>query len=177
LETKLLTLSVFKSSLYEGTSQRQKSLLKKHVQIGLLIIPPCSLLCKNIFNNFYIQNQNYSYLLSNIAIITGLVYGKGKFWKNWQKPAERSIDVVPEPKTEGGIEPILSAVKQSNYFIHWEKILVKDGYPSPNVFLSSTFLMRENDYFIKIKPMEWDACIYLNEVDPATPHLQNNLMG
>ena len=131
-----------------------------------------------MFNNWFYN------LLSNIAYIIGLVYGKGKFWKNWQKPAQRSIDVVPEPKKEGGIEPIFSAVTKSNYFIHWEKLLVKDGFPAtekvgptfaPDAFLSSTFLMRENDYFIKIKPMEWDACIYLNEVDPATPHLQNNL--
>ena len=74
------------------------------------------------------------------------------------------------PKKEGGIEPILSAVNKSNYFIHWEKLLVKDGFPVPNAFLSSTFFMRENDYFIKIRPMEWDACIYLNEVNPATPY-------
>ena len=26
----------------------------------------------------------------------------------------------------------------------------------------------DND-FVKIRPMEWNACIYLNEVDPATP--------
>ena len=111
-------------------------------------------------------------LLSNIDFIIGLVYGKGKFWKNWQKPAERSIDVVPEPKKEGGIEPILSAVNKSNYFIYWEKLFVKDGFPAPNAVLMSTLHMRENDYFIKIKPMEWDACIYLNEVGPATPYLQ-----
>ena len=103
------------------------------------------------------------------VFIIGLVYGKGKFWKNWQKLAKRSIDVVPEPKKEGGIEPILSAVNKSNYFIHWEELLVKDGFSVPNVFLSLTFFMRENDYFIKIRPMEWNACIYLNEVNPATP--------
>ena len=143
--------------------------------IGLLIIQPFNMLTfmqKNIFNNVYTLNKNCRYLLSNIAFIIGLVYGKGKFWKNWQKPAQRSIDDVPEPKEEGGIEPILSAVNKSNYFIHWEKPLIKNGFPVPNAFLSSTFLMRENDYYIKIKPMEWDACIYLNEVDPATPYLQ-----
>ena len=126
--------------------------------------------------SLYTNSKQYLVsFISNIAFIIGLVYGKGKFWKNWQKPAKRSIDVVPEPKKEGGIEPILSAVNKSNYFIHWEKLLVKDGFPVPNAFLSSTFFMRENDYFIKIKPIEWDACIYLNEVDPATPYLQNNI--
>ena len=121
--------------------------------------------------SLYTNSKQYLVsFISNIAFIIGLVYGKGKFWKNWQKLAKRSIDVVPEPKKEGGIEPILSAVNKSNYFIHWEKLLVKDGFPVPNAFLSSTFFMRENDYFIKIRPMEWNACIYLNEVNPATPY-------
>ena len=41
--------------------------------------------------------------------------------------------------------------------------------PLGSLFSNSTYLMRENDYFIKIKPMEWNGCIYLHEVDPATP--------
>ena len=106
----------------------------------------------------------------NVFII-GLVYGNGKYWKNWQKPSNRSIDVIPAPKNidENGIEPILSAVKKSNYFIHWDHMLFNQNFPLGSLFSMSTFFMRENDYFIKIRPMEWNACIYLNEVDPATP--------
>ena len=106
----------------------------------------------------------------NVFII-GLVYGEGKYWKNWQKPSNRSIDVIPAPKNndENGIEPILSAVKKSNYFIHWDHMLFNQNFPLGSLFSMSTFFMRENDYFIKIRPMEWNACIYLNEVDPATP--------
>ena len=60
-------------------------------------------------------------------------------------------------------------MKKSNYFIHWNPLLHNDSVPFANLCLRSLFSMRENDYFIKIRPMEWNACIYLDEVDPATP--------
>ena len=99
------------------------------------------------------------------VFIIGLAYGKGSYWRNWQKgPDSRSVDVVPDPKGgTDGIEPILGTVKNFNYFLHWDRI------PTGSLFTTSTFWMRENDYFIKIKPTEWDACIYLKETEPATP--------
>ena len=97
------------------------------------------------------------------VFIVGLAYGKGRYWRNWQKgPDSRSVGVVPEPKGDG-IEPVLGAVRKSNYFLRWDQM------PMGTLFSTSTFWMRENDYFIKIRPMEWNACIYLNETDPATP--------
>ena len=105
----------------------------------------------------------------NTLFIIGLLYGKGNYWKNWQKPENRSIAPIPPYKDEDGIEPILSAVKKSNYYIHWEQIFNSKNFPLGSLFAMSTYLMRENDYFIKIKPMEWNGCIYLDEIDPATP--------
>ena len=58
------------------------------------------------------------------VFIVGLAYGKGRYWRNWQKgPDSRSVDVVPEPKGGGdGIEPVLGAVRKSNYFLRWDQI-------------------------------------------------------
>jgi len=102
------------------------------------------------------------------VFIIGLVYDSGMYWKDWQKPAKRSIAPIPPSDKEHGIECILSAVGVLQYFLHWEKISHLTLAAGMD-FLMSTFSMRENDYFIKIQPMEWNACIYLDGVDPATP--------
>eukprot|EP00092_Neocalanus_flemingeri_P010380 GFUD01011187.1.p1 GENE.GFUD01011187.1~~GFUD01011187.1.p1 ORF type:complete len:474 (+),score=89.91 GFUD01011187.1:24-1424(+) len=107
------------------------------------------------------------------VFIIGLVYGGGRYWKGWQNREKRSIDLIPSSDEENGIEAALSAVGVSQYFIHWEK-LSKLNSAMGIQFLMSTFSMRENDYFIKIRPAEWNACIYLSEVDPATPHPTTN---
>ena len=53
----------------------------------------------------------------------------------------------------------------NNFFLHW-------GRAPPNleyqIWMQNTFSMRENDYFIQIEPIEWDSCIYLDTVSPAT---------
>ena len=99
--------------------------------------------------------------------VIGMAYAKGSYWRNWQRGLDsRSVDVVPEPKGGGdGLEPILSTVRRSNYYLHLDKMPTQY---SP--FSNSALWVRENDYFIKIALKEWNACIYLNETDPATPH-------
>ena len=62
----------------------------------------------------------------------------------------------------------------------WKRVMGSLGLPKcywaqipPNTgltFLTSEFTMRENDYFIKLRPREWDAVIYLDKVSPATPY-------
>ena len=102
------------------------------------------------------------------VFIIGLLYGGGMYWKDWQHPAKRSIAPVPPSDEEKGIEHILSAVGVLQYFLHWE-IFFHLPLSTGMDFSMSTFSMRENDYYIKIQPMEWNACIFLDRVDPATP--------
>jgi hypothetical protein len=35
-------------------------------------------------------------------------------------------------------------------------------------WLNRELRLRENDYYTIMEPIEWDACIYLNEVNPGT---------
>merc|ERR1711892_1188540 len=93
----------------------------------------------------------------------GLLYGGGRDWKDWQKVGKRSIAEIP-PSKEDGVERVVSGVGLSQYYLHWAR--VSSGLP----LLTSVLVMRENDYFIKLRPQEWDAVIYLDKVNPATPH-------
>eukprot|EP00090_Calanus_glacialis_P038531 TRINITY_DN67215_c0_g1_i1.p1 TRINITY_DN67215_c0_g1~~TRINITY_DN67215_c0_g1_i1.p1 ORF type:complete len:443 (-),score=78.45 TRINITY_DN67215_c0_g1_i1:116-1444(-) len=114
------------------------------------------------------QFIRHSFRIDNVFII-GLIYGGGKYWKDWQKPETRTIAEIPAAK-EDGIESIMSTVRHPDFYVQWDKI--SDLHQREGLeFMMSTFIMRENDEddFIKLRPMEWNACIYLNEVDPATP--------
>ena len=105
----------------------------------------------------------------NVFII-GLLYGGGRYWKDWQKIDKRTIAPIPESK-EDGLERIASAVGLPHYLLHWDRMLQLPSISASGLrFFMSDWVMRENDYFIKIAPREWDAVVYLNEVNPATPH-------
>jgi erythromycin esterase len=99
----------------------------------------------------------------------GLVYGGGEYWKDWQKGLEhRTVAPVPDPR-ENGLERTLgSLVKtseaQQKLFIPWAKAPV-GAWP----WLQKDCSIRENDYFLKIKPSEWNACVYIDTISPSTP--------
>ena len=103
-----------------------------------------------------------------------MVYREGSYWKHCQKPTERTIAPIPPPLADG-IEKLMSkeidvetvAMDKGNphfFFIPWSQAL---GI-SP-LLMNKDFFMCENDYYIKIKPKEWNACIFLHKTSPATP--------
>lgn len=94
--------------------------------------------------------------------VIGMAYGGGKFWNKWQKPAKRFIDDI-QPAKEDGIEATLKTISDKPYFIHWEK-----APRNAREWLNKELSLRENDYYTKMEPIEWNACIYLDEVGPAT---------
>ena len=97
----------------------------------------------------------------------GLVYGSGTFWNKWQKLEERFIDTSPAPKDdglEGAMKLIAEEADMPNFFLHWE-LAPKEAW----LYLNEVTTVRENDYFTKCYPLEWNGCVYLNEVSPATP--------
>ena len=53
-----------------------------------------------------------------------------------------------------------------NYFVHWDKF--PRGVPA-RMWLNESASLRENDYFIKLEPVEWNACVFLRQLGPATP--------
>lgn len=96
----------------------------------------------------------------------GMVYGEGTFWDKWQRPNERVVATIPPPKDDG-LEATMKEISEEtgmkNFFIHWE-LAPSDAY----VYLNSVTTIRENDYFIRAFPSEWNGCIYLDHVTHAT---------
>ena len=84
------------------------------------------------------------------------------FWNKWQKPANRFVDTIQTAKTDG-IEATMRAISTKPYFLNWEKAPTK-----AQAWLNQESTLRENDYYTIMEPIEWNACIYLNEVSPAT---------
>ena len=106
--------------------------------------------------------------IGNDLFMIGLVYGSGEYWKDWQKGAEhRCVAPVPRPH-EDGLETVLGSLVDKKSlpmcFVPWAKAPV-GAWP----WLQSFSSIRENDYHIKIKPLEWQACLYIDKVSPATP--------
>jgi len=92
----------------------------------------------------------------------GMCYGGGKFWNKWQKPTERFVDNI-QPAKEDGMETTMKSISDKPYFIHWEKA---PAIAQP--WLNNELTLRENDYYTLMEPIEWNACIYLDEVNPGT---------
>jgi|GEM_PF-6385881 len=101
--------------------------------------------------------------LGDDFFVIGMCYGGGQFWNKWQRPAERYIDTIQAPKADG-MEVPMKALGKKQYFIHWETAPAQ-----AKVWLNNSLYLRENDYYMRIRPAEWNACIYLDEVSPATP--------
>ena len=100
--------------------------------------------------------------LKDDFFVIGMCYGGGKFWNKWQKPQQRFVDTIQKYKPNG-MEAVMKPVGKKQYFIHWEKAPLKAQY-----WLNSLTTLRENDYYTNIKPIEWNACIYLENVNEAT---------
>merc|ERR1712130_640340 len=105
--------------------------------------------------------------LGDDFFVIGMTYGSGKFWNKWQRPSDRFIDSIPPwDNKKMSLEKSLNKCGINNFFLHWAKA------PSSSVsqyWMQKTFSMRENNYFLQIEPREWDSCIYLDIVGPATP--------
>jgi len=97
----------------------------------------------------------------------GMIYGGGTFWDKWQRPNERIVAKIPPPNDDG-LEATMKKVSEKsgikNFFLHWETA-PSDAF----VYLQSVTTIRENDYFIRAFPLEWNGCIYLDHVTHATP--------
>lgn len=99
------------------------------------------------------------------VFVIGTTYGRGNYWKKWQKgEEERCLTDVPPPKP-AGIERAMCCIGEGkSFFLHWEKAPL-EAMP----FLWRTLPMRENDYFIKLRPAERNACIHLERISGAAP--------
>lgn len=97
----------------------------------------------------------------------GMIYGSASFWNKWQKPHERFIDSSPSPKDDG-LENVMKEISEKanmpNFFVHWD-LAPKEAW----MYLNEVTTIRENDYFIRACPLEWNGCIYLDKVSHATP--------
>lgn len=100
--------------------------------------------------------------LQDDFFVIGMCYGGGQFWNKWQRPAERFIDDI-QPAKADGMEAVLNAIGKKQFFIHWEQAPV-ETLP----WLNSELTLRENDYYTKMEPGEWNACLYIDVVSPGT---------
>lgn len=125
----------------------------------------------DIWNFFTPLGHMLRQLLGKDYYALGIVYGSGTFWKNWQtrrkEGGQRTISSIPPPR-EDGIEQCLSRISndagQPNFFLDLDKSPLSSWH-----WLHSLMSFRENDYFIKMKPIEWNGCIYLEKIHAATP--------
>jgi erythromycin esterase len=115
-----------------------------------------------VWGNFTPMAQFIKQELNNDFFVIGMCYGGGKFWNKWQRPTERFIDDIQAAKTDG-MEAAMSAIGKEQFFIHWDKAPL-EAWP----WLNNQLTLRENDYYTKIEPREWNACFYLHEVSPGT---------
>lgn len=116
-----------------------------------------------LYGHFTPMGQLLKQKLKEELYVIGMVYGGGQFWNKWQVPSERFIDTIPTPAKDG-IEGVFQAISTQDYYINLEKT------PSAtHPWFKENTILRENDYEIKMRPSEWNACFYLNEVRPAEP--------
>lgn len=121
-----------------------------------------------VWGHFVPMGQQMKQMLDKDALFSVvMVYGGGTFWNKWQKRQERFVDTTPLPKDDG-LEVVMRQISREanlpNFFLHWERA-PKEAW----LFLNEVSTIRENDYFIKAYPLEWNACVYLDEVSHATP--------
>lgn len=115
----------------------------------------------DFYRNFTPMGQLLKQHLKDSLYVIGMTYGKGSFWNKWQGRINRFVDTIPTP-AHNNLEHILQAVADTSYYIRWENT-PKESYN----WFKETNTIRENDYEIKIKPSEWNACFYLHKVSPA----------
>ncbi|BDS13441.1 erythromycin esterase family protein [Aureispira anguillae] len=113
------------------------------------------------YRNFTPMGQLLKQELKEDLFIIGMVYGRGFFWNKWQAPSMRFRDTIPTPPNDG-LENTMQAIAAQNYYLNMEDVPL-----STYSWFKENTSLRENDYEIKIKPSEWNACFYLDEVNPA----------
>lgn len=114
-----------------------------------------------LYGNFTPMGQLLQQQLNEKIYTIGMVYGSGQYWKTWQVPSKRFADTIP-PSKLGGLEQTLQKVTSKNYYINWENVPLAAKY-----WLMSPTSLRENDYFIQLRPNEWNATFYLQQATPA----------
>ncbi len=100
--------------------------------------------------------------LKDSLFVVGMTYGSGKFWNNWQNPESRFIDTIPQSKPHG-IEKTMAQIDAKPYYIYWQ-----DSSNYAKEWMNSLLELRENNYFINIRPSEWDGCVFLPIVGPGS---------
>lgn len=100
--------------------------------------------------------------LGDNLFVMGMTYGGGKFWNNWQNPESRFVDTIPQSKPNG-IERTMAQIGSKPYYVHWQ-----DASNPATSWMNAIQVLRENNYFIKIKPSEWNGCVYLPHVSPGS---------
>ena len=101
----------------------------------------------------------------------GMLYNEGTFWNNWKKPDERFVDnCIPWDEKTNCIERTLNKCYDTptSFFLHWRKVLSIKSIEC-HYWMQKEALIRDDDSFYVIEPNEWDACIFLQKVSPATP--------
>ena len=113
--------------------------------------------------------------LGNDYFSIGTAYKRGKFWNKWQSPSERYVDeCVPFDTEKPSVENCLAQCGTNNFFLNWKdasSYSLECGY-----WMKNTLSIRDDDSFYEIEPIEWDACIFLDEVNPATPVEANEIV-
>jgi erythromycin esterase-like protein len=115
------------------------------------------------YGHFTPMGQLLKQQLKDGLYAIGMVYGGGHFWNNWQSPSRRFMDTIPTPAS-GNIEPVMQAISTQDYYINLENTPA-----ATHSWFKENTMLRENDYEIKMKLSEWNACFFLNEVGPAEP--------
>ena len=113
--------------------------------------------------------------LGNSYFSIGTAYKTGKFWNKWQSPSERYVDeCVPFNTEKPSVENCLVQCGTSNFFLNWKDA---SSYSLEcSYWMSTTISIRDDDSFYEIEPIEWDACIFLEQVNPATPVEVNEIV-
>lgn len=122
----------------------------------------------DVWGFFTLAGQILKQSLGDNFFAIGMAYGGGKFWNKWQKPSDRFMDSVPpcDNKTSPSLENSLKkCFGNRNFILPWGN--VSKGSKA-ETWKRTSFSLRENDYFIRMEPDEWDCCIYLDTVNPAT---------
>lgn len=114
-----------------------------------------------MYGHFTPMGQLLKQQLQDSLYTIGMVYGDGYFWNKWQVPENRFVDTIPSP-LDDGLEPVMQAIAAKDYYLNLENVPT-----TTHSWFRENTMLRENDYEIKMKPSEWDACFYLNRVNPA----------
>ena len=116
-----------------------------------------------MWGNFTPMGQMLKQQLGDEMYVIGMAYGGGRFWHNWQKPAERRTAPIQDHKSDS-LESTFKAIGLPQFFVDFGSAPTAAQH-----WLSAPTDLRENGYHVQIMPNEWDGCLYIDQVNPATP--------